>query len=160
MTKFEKLMPVSHIVKAFCKAMKSLIEDEVVVNDMECQLKAEMVRVSEEIPRIIFLKGKEEDVCIIPNQVAWIEADGSYVRFHMTNGRKELMSCNLQSVLNQLYEVGIDYFVRIHYSHAVNLYHIKSRSGNVLFVGRKDLAVSDKYRKDFSKYYCVIRKRP
>ena len=40
MTKFEKLMPVSHIVKAFCKAMKSLIEDEVVVNDMECQLKA------------------------------------------------------------------------------------------------------------------------
>ena len=62
----------------------------------------------------------------------------------MANGRKVLMSCNLQSVLNQLYEVGIDYFVRIHYSHAVNLYHIKSRSGNVLFVGRKDLAVSDK----------------
>ena len=39
MTKFKKLMPVSHIVRAFCKAMKSLIEDEVVVNDMECQLK-------------------------------------------------------------------------------------------------------------------------
>ena len=53
MTKFEKLMPVSHIVKAFCKVMKTLVEDEVVVNDMECQLKAEMVRVSEEIPRII-----------------------------------------------------------------------------------------------------------
>ena len=53
MTKIEKMMPVSHIVKTFCKAMKSLIEDEVVVNDMECQLKAEMVRVSEEIPRII-----------------------------------------------------------------------------------------------------------
>lgn len=53
MTKFEKLMPVSYIVRVFCKAMKSLIEDEVVVNDMECQLKAEMVRVSEEIPRII-----------------------------------------------------------------------------------------------------------
>ena len=50
MTKFEKLMPMSHIVKAFCKAMKSLIEDEVVANDMECQLKTEMMRVSEEIP--------------------------------------------------------------------------------------------------------------
>ena len=46
-------MPVSHIVKAFCKVMKTLVEDEVVANDMECQLKAEMVRVSEEIPRII-----------------------------------------------------------------------------------------------------------
>ena len=55
MTKFEKLMPVSLIVKAFCKAMKSLIEDEVVVNDMECQLKAEMVRVSEEIPILIYI---------------------------------------------------------------------------------------------------------
>ena len=38
MTKFEKLMPVSLLVKAFCKAMKSLIEDDVVVNDMESQL--------------------------------------------------------------------------------------------------------------------------
>ena len=55
MTKFEKLMPVSHIVRAFCKAMKSLIEDEVVVNDMECQLNAEMVRVSEEIPILIYM---------------------------------------------------------------------------------------------------------
>ena len=27
MTKFEKLMPVSLLVKAFCKATKSLIED-------------------------------------------------------------------------------------------------------------------------------------
>ncbi len=160
MAKFEKLMPVSLMVKAFCKAMKSLIEDDVVVNDMERQLKAELVRVNGEPPRIIFLKGKEEDICIIPNDVAWIEADGSYVRFHMANGRKELTSGSLQSVLNQLYESGIDYFVRIHYSHAVNLYHIRSRSGNVLFVGNKDLAVSDKYRKDFSKYYCVIRKRP
>lgn len=53
MKKLQNLMPVSVFVKAFCKAMKSLIEDEVVVNDMECQLKAEMVRVSEEIPRII-----------------------------------------------------------------------------------------------------------
>ena len=88
MTKFEKLMPVSHIVKAFCKAMKSLIEDEVVVNDMECQLKAEMVRVSEVIPRIIFLNGKEEDVCIIPNEVACIEADGSYVRFQTTKNHR------------------------------------------------------------------------
>ena len=160
MTKFEKLMPVSHIVRAFCKAMTSLIEDEVVVNDMECQLKAEMVRVSEEIPTIIFLKRKEEDVCIIPNEAACTEADGSYVRFYITDGRKELMSCNLQSVLNQLYEVGIDYFVRIHYSHAVNLYHIRSRSGNVIFVGRKELAVSEKYKKDFSRHYCVIRKNP
>lgn len=53
MAKFEKLMPVSLMVKAFCKAMKSLIEDDVVVNDMERQLKAELVRVNGEIPRII-----------------------------------------------------------------------------------------------------------
>lgn len=53
MKKLQNLMPVSVFVKAFCKVMKTLVEDEVVVNDMECQLKAEMVRVSEEIPRII-----------------------------------------------------------------------------------------------------------
>lgn len=142
MKKLQNLMPVSVFVKAFCKVMKTLVEDEVVVNDVMLQLSTEMALTHKEVPRVLFLKGKEEDTCIVPNEIAWIGAEGSYVCFHMTNGRKILMSCNLQSVLNQLYEVGIDYFVRIHYSHAVNLYHIKSRSGNVLFVGRKDLAVS------------------
>lgn len=77
----------------------------------------------------------------------------------MANGRRVLMSGSLHSVLSQLYEGGIDYFVRIHNSHAVNLYHIKARTGNILFVGKDGLSVSNKYRKNFSNYCLVITKR-
>ena len=35
-------MPVSVFVKAFCKVMKTLVEDEVVVNDVMLQLSTEM----------------------------------------------------------------------------------------------------------------------
>lgn len=34
MKKLQNLMPVSVFVKAFCKVMKTLVEDEVVVNDV------------------------------------------------------------------------------------------------------------------------------
>ena len=62
----------------------------------------------------------------ILNSVAWIGAEGSYVCFHMAHGRSVLMSGSLHSVLSQLYEGGIDYFVRIHHSHAVNLYQARN----------------------------------
>ena len=159
MKKLQNLMPVSVFVKAFCKVMKTLVEDEVVVNDVMLQLSTEMALTHKEVPRVLFLKGREEDTCIVPNEIAWIGAEGSYVCFHMANGRRVLMSGSLHSVLSQLYEGGIDYFVRIHYSHAVNLYHIKARSGNILFVGKDGLPVSNKYRKSFSNYCLVITKR-
>ncbi len=42
MKKLQNLMPVSVFVKAFCKVMKTLVEDEVVVNDIMLQLSTEM----------------------------------------------------------------------------------------------------------------------
>ena len=42
MKKLQNLMPVSVFVKAFCKVMKTLVEDELVVNDVMLQLSTEM----------------------------------------------------------------------------------------------------------------------
>lgn len=159
MKKLQNLLPVSIFVEAFCKVMKTLVEDEVVVNDIMLQLRTEMAQTHKVVPRVLFLKGKEKDTCVMLDEIAWIGAEGSYVCFHMANGRSVLMSGSLHSVLSQLYEGEIDYFVRIHHSHAVNLYHIKARSGNILFVGKDGLSVSNKYRKSFSNYCLVITKR-
>ena len=51
-------MPVSVFVKAFCKVMKTLVEDEVVVNDIMLQLSKEMALTHKEVPRVLFLKGE------------------------------------------------------------------------------------------------------
>ena len=42
MKKLQNLMSVSVFVKAFCKVMKTLVEDELVVNDVMLQLSTEM----------------------------------------------------------------------------------------------------------------------
>ena len=57
MKKLQNLMPVSVFVKAFCKVMKTLVEDEVVVNDIMLQLSKEMALTHKEVPRVLFLKG-------------------------------------------------------------------------------------------------------
>ncbi|MGN0225464.1 MAG: LytTR family transcriptional regulator DNA-binding domain-containing protein, partial [Prevotella sp.] len=132
--------------------------DENLINDMLTQLEDGMAYDYEYKPRLLFLKGKGEDVCIKLKDLAWIQADGSYVRFHYVNGTSKIMSGNLHSVMLQLYAGGIDYIVRIHNSHAVNLYHITGRSGNVIFIAKTSLSVSNKYKKAFSKHYIVINK--
>lgn len=58
MKKLQNLMPVSVFVKAFCKVMKTLVEDEVVVNDVMLQLSTEMALTHKEVPRVLFLKGE------------------------------------------------------------------------------------------------------
>ena len=60
MKKLQNLMPVSVFVKAFYKVIKTLVEDEVVVNDVMLQLSTEMALTHKEVPRVLFLKGKEE----------------------------------------------------------------------------------------------------
>ena len=85
-------MPVSVFVKALCKVMKTLVEDEVVVNDVMLQLSTEMALTHKEVPRVLFLKGKEEDTCIVPNEIAWIGAEGSFLGKKMTSIRGNLVN--------------------------------------------------------------------
>lgn len=153
-----KLIPVSLVVTAFCNAMKFFVEDKELINDIMLQLNIGMSHSFEDKPKLLFLKGKGEDVCIKLNDLAWIQAEGCYVRFHYANGKSKIMSGNLHAVMLQLYAGGVDYIVRIHNSHAVNLYHITGRSGNVIFVGNASLSVSSKYKYFFSKHCIAISK--
>ena len=158
MNNIQKLMPVSLVVKAFREAIKLFVADKYLVNDMMSQFEGGMNCGCEEKPKLLFLKGKGEDVCVNLKDLVWIQADGSYVRFHCVNGTSKIMSGSLQAVMLQLCAGGVDYIIRIHNSHAVNLYHITGRCGYILFIGKTNLSVSAKYRKSFSKYYIDISK--
>ena len=78
----------------------------------------------------------------------------------MTDGRKEIARCSLKTVLQQLHDRGIDFFVRIHNSYAINVYHIKRKIGNNIYVGNDILMVSKRRREEFSKYYIYIKSIP
>ena len=51
---------------------------------------------------LVFLKGKEEDECVHIDKVIWLEADGSYTKFHSIDGKTQILTANLASTLRQL----------------------------------------------------------
>ena len=64
MNNIQKLMPVSLVVKAFREAIKLFVADKYLVNDMMSQFEGGMNCGCEEKPKLLFLKGKGEDVCV------------------------------------------------------------------------------------------------
>ena len=117
-------------------------------------------QVQDTLPVLLFLHGEKGDKCLIIDKIAWIEADRSYVHFHMKDGRKEIARCSLKNVLQQLNDRGIDFFVRIHNSYATNIYHIERKMGHNIYVGNDILMVSRRYREGFSKRYIDIKSTP
>lgn len=82
---------------------------------------------------LVFLKGKEEDECVHLDKVAWLEADGSYTKFHEIGGKIQILTANLASTLRQLESYGYNNYLRIHHSYAVNIDYVTARSGNTIY---------------------------
>lgn len=154
----ERLLPVSALIEAMGVALKKLVVDEKVHNDIMQEVAGCIEHVLNRPRKIAFLKGNEVDDCIAVENVAWLEADGSYTKFHCVDGRTHMLTANLVSALRQLVANGWDCFVRIYKSYAVNIHHIKSKIGNVLQVGKADLAVGRAYREFFGKHIFSLRK--
>lgn len=149
--KEQKLLSTSVLVEAVSVALKSLtVDDEERTSIME-ELQASIAYEQNRSSPIAFLKGKAEDECVVLKNVTWLEADGSYTKFHCADGKTRVLTANLVSTLRQLMANGWNCFVRIHKSYAVNVHHIKSKIGNVLRVGKAELTIGRKYRESFGK---------
>lgn len=89
----------------------------------------------------------KEDYCKVAlDDIEWIEADGSYTTFHLTDGRKLPVSHNLAVIRNRLPESD---FIQIHRSHVINIKHMRTLMGNSVKVGIQKLYISRKYRDAF-----------
>ena len=83
--------------------------------------------------------------------ILYCEADGSYTKFHLVNGKSHISSTNLKK--NELL-LKEHLFYRIHRSSLVNLNHIKSynaSSGKIVLSNKKTLLVSARNKKSFSQ---------
>lgn len=77
------------------------------------------------------------------------DSDGSYCRIWLTNGESLLVSKSLKEVEEMLH---FDFFYRSHYSHLINLRHIKKfvrADGDVLMANGNTVPVSRSKRQEF-----------
>lgn len=152
------LLSSSALIEAMSIVLKRLVKNEEVERYILDEVTMGISYVQNRPSHIAFLKGKEQDECIVLKDVMWLEADGSYTKFHCVDGKTRVLTANLVSTLRQLASNGWDAFLRIHKSYAVNIHHIKSKIGNVLRVGKADLAIGRSYRKVLEKYFITLRK--
>ena len=156
--KEERLLPMSAFVEALSVALNNLSVGEDVCNNVLQDVLAGMKCVQNRPCKIAFIKGKDADECVVLENVAWLEADGSYTKFHCSDGKTHMLTANLVSSLRQLVSNGWDSFIRIHKSYAVNIHHIKSKIGNILRVGKTELAIGRTYREFFGKCFFSLSK--
>lgn len=107
---------------------------------------------------LVFLKGKEEDECVHLDKVTWLEADGSYTKFHSIDGKTQILTANLASTLRQLEVIGYNNFLRIHHSYALNIDYITSRCGNTLYIGKQEFTIGRNYKKYVEEHIITLKK--
>lgn len=156
--KEQKLLSSTALIEAIGASLQSLIKNDEERAFIIEKLQDSMSYIQNRPCPIAFLKGKEEDECVVLKNVAWLEADGCYTKFHCVDGSTPVLTANLVSTLRQLKANGFDDFLRIHKSYAVNINYIKSRCGNTLRVGKTELIIGRTYREYFEKHIITLRK--
>lgn len=154
----QKLLSTSVLVEAISVVLKSLVENEEESANVIDVLQSSIDYVHNRPKPIAFLKGKEEDECVVLKNVVWLEADGCYTKFHCFDGSTHILTANLVSSLRQLKANGWNDFLRIHKSYAVNINHIKAKRGNALLVGEMELLIGRTYREYFEKHIIILHK--
>ncbi|WP_373398799.1 LytTR family DNA-binding domain-containing protein [Algoriphagus halophilus] len=94
-----------------------------------------------------------EGIEFIPtNQISYCEANGSYTDFHLTDGRKLVVSKNLKEYENLLGEMN---FMRVHNSFLINLGEVKkfvkSEGGYIVMNNDRQVSISNSKRDAFMK---------
>lgn len=106
-----------------------------------------------------------KDYCFVYNNKVWIKlkfndilnivADGDYVKIY-TLSKKHHIHFPLSAILLRLPES----FLRCHHSHVVNLDQIDRFEGSILWIGEKQIPISQKYKNSFlEKINCLIHKK-
>lgn len=81
----------------------------------------------------IISKLKKEELSFFPNQLIYVESEGNYSVFHLSEGqkvRKELIRNSITDIERQL--SAIPYFIRVHRAFIVNVKKVCSKKGNTL----------------------------
>jgi DNA-binding LytR/AlgR family response regulator len=100
----------------------------------------------------IFLRKKDRFERVDFKDILWVEAESNYSTIVTTNG-SFVLAITLQTMEDYL---SAPYFVRIHRSHVINIYHVESIEGNMLHIRNASFQVSKSKRSEvFSRFKMV-----
>lgn len=155
--KEEKLISVAVLMDAIADSIVKIADKDTCSQILE-ELKTSMGAMKNRHKSLVFLKGREEDECVHLDKVSWIEADGSYTKFHNIGGKTQVLSANIASTLRQLESYGYSNFLRIHHSYAVNTDYVIARCGNILYIDQKEITIGRSYKKYFEEHCVTLKK--
>lgn len=100
--------------------------------------------------RHLFLKVEYQMVRVLFDDILYIEGLKDYVKVHLENNPKPLLSLtSLKSLEEKLTGKG---FMRIHRSYIINLEKISAISKTSINIGNETIPISDQYKEDFNRY--------
>lgn len=98
----------------------------------------------------LFLKVEYQWVRIALDDILYIEALKDYVKVHLENTEKGVLS--LTSLKDLEEKLPAKNFMRVHRSFIVALDKITSMTKNTILIGKKSITVGDQYKKAFNQF--------
>ncbi len=99
----------------------------------------------------IMFKVEYQHVKVFHDDILYIEGLKDYVKVHIKNQTKTLLS--LMSLKNLEERLPPDKFMRIHRSFIVNLNEVNTLGRNTLTIGTHEIPISDSYRDKLHAYF-------
>ncbi|RHJ91314.1 LytR/AlgR family response regulator transcription factor [Parabacteroides bouchesdurhonensis] len=101
----------------------------------------------------IFIRQRDFYRKYLYTDILWIEADGSYCDIHFIQGNKIIV---IHSLTQMEHKLPSNIFVRIHRSYIVNMHHVDAFVGNILYIGKKRIPISNPYRQQVSLCFDIL----
>jgi two-component system, LytTR family, response regulator len=98
----------------------------------------------------LFLKVEYQWVRIALNDILYIEGLKDYVKVHLKNVEKAVLSLTSLKVLEE--KLSARKFMRVHRSFIVSLDKITAMTKNTIQIGKKNIAVGDQYKNAFNQF--------
>jgi len=100
-----------------------------------------------ENPEFIFIKDGTRKVKIIFDELLFLKSEGNYISF-VTRDKTTLSLMTSREIEDKL----PPHFIRVHRSYIVNMQKVDSISSEELSIGKYEIPVSQKHRKEVSDY--------
>lgn len=106
-----------------------------------------------DVRKYAFIWRQTDYLKVVCDDILWIEANGSYSKVCLREGRSMLLSFNLSQMERDLPEGD---FVRIHRSYIVNLKNVVSLVGNSLRIADRFIPIGREYREAFFQNFIFL----
>jgi len=99
----------------------------------------------------ILFKVEYQHVKVFHRNIRYIEGLKDYVKVHLENTRKPIISLSSLKSLEE--RLPADQFMRIHRSYIINLNQVSAISRNAVTIGETELPVSENYRENVRQFF-------